>query len=82
MHGPEWNRLRWRCRRGMLELDLMLLPFVEQQFSRLSRAERRSMERLLDYPDQVLLEWLQGDGETHDRELNEIVKKVRQLTVS
>ena len=31
----EWDRLRWQCRRGRLELDVILLPFVDEDLARL-----------------------------------------------
>ena len=39
MHDPEMARLRWRCRRGMKELDLLLLRFVDDDYARRSHAK-------------------------------------------
>ncbi len=48
------QRLRWQCRRGMLELDLVLLAFLEKDYLNLSAADQKLFERLLTYSDQDL----------------------------
>lgn len=48
------KRLRWQCRRGMLELDLILLAFLEKAYLDLSTADQKLFERLLTYSDQDL----------------------------
>ena len=47
----EKKRLAWRCRRGMLELDIVLQKFIESNFASLSEAELIQFNTLLDYPD-------------------------------
>lgn len=51
------NRLRWACRRGMLELDLVLLPFLENVFLTLSEEKQVLFEKLLESEDQDLFNW-------------------------
>lgn len=70
-------RLRWRCRRGMLELDLLLARFVEQHYETLEAAERIAFDRLLETPDPMLFAYLQGT-EVPEPELQQIVARVRQ----
>ncbi len=48
------NRLRWHCRRGMLELDLILARFLDQHLAQLSAQQLREFEALLALEDQVL----------------------------
>jgi antitoxin CptB len=48
------ERVRWRCRRGLLELDLVLQRFVDEYYARLGEAERRQFETLLDLSDNDL----------------------------
>ena len=48
LNDREWDRLRWQCRRGMLELDVILLPFVEEDLSRLDERLQRGFARLLE----------------------------------
>lgn len=56
------NRLRWHCRRGMLELDLVLARFLETRFATLDTAQLREFERLLDLEDQELWQRLRDDA--------------------
>jgi antitoxin CptB len=60
MHYPdhELSRLRWACRRGMLELDLLLLPFFEKRFLQLTPSEQKVFVELLSCTDQELFDWL------------------------
>ena len=48
------ERVRWRCRRGLLELDLVLQRFVDEYYAQLGDAERRQFETLLDLSDNEL----------------------------
>ena len=57
------RRLRWQCRRGLLELDLLFVRFLEQRYLSLSAAEQAAFQRLLEQPDQTLLAWFQGQQE-------------------
>lgn len=52
------NRLRWACRRGMLELDVLLGNFLTEGYLQLSAAEQQQFEDLLLCEDQDLFEWL------------------------
>lgn len=74
--------LRWRCRRGMLELDLMLQAFIEKQLNVLSEQERVIFNRLLDYPDQVLLELFLKQTTSSDKEISQFVERIRQSVKS
>ena len=73
----EKARLQWRCRRGMLELDLLLQPFVEKQFDKLSNEQKQQFNALLDFQDQELLECLMLQKSPEDERLNGIISKVR-----
>jgi antitoxin CptB len=48
------KRLRWQCRRGMLELDLVLLTFLDKNYLNLSAADQELFEQLLTHSDQEL----------------------------
>ena len=54
------RRLLWRCRRGMKELDVLLQRYVRLRLGAAGSGERRALERLLQLPDPVLLEYLLG----------------------
>lgn len=51
-------QIRWACRRGMLELDLILERYYEQRLSQAAIAERLAFESLLSCQDQDLYHWL------------------------
>jgi len=69
-------RLKWACRRGMLELDVLLLPFVEQAFSELTFDQQVTFERLLTCDDPDLFAWFMGHKQADDPELNDMVSMV------
>jgi antitoxin CptB len=52
--AAELGRLRWRCRRGMRELDELLTNYLTEQFPGASPAERAAFARLLDAPDDAI----------------------------
>ena len=54
----EHSRLRWRCRRGMRELDLMLSAWLELAFEQASPQQRADFEQLLELPDPELERYL------------------------
>jgi antitoxin CptB len=53
-------RLRWRCRRGMKELDLLLERWMDEGWPHADGAARRAFEWLLEQPDPDLADWLIG----------------------
>lgn len=68
---------RWQCRRGMLELDLLLLNFVDNAAGKLTEPEQESFERLLAYPDQTLLNLLLGNTVSSDPAIADLVDHIR-----
>jgi antitoxin CptB len=75
--AAEKARLQWRCRRGMLELDLLLLPFVENVYDTLTPEDKHKFHLLLDLQDQELLECLMLQAKPEDENLNDIISQVR-----
>ena len=76
---PDVN-YRWQCRRGMLELDLLLNNFVDKKVDGLTPQQKQTFELLLSYPDQTLLELLLGRMAPADREVARIVQEIRNAT--
>ena len=76
----EFNRLSWHSRRGMLEIDVMLMPFTEHQYLNLSANDQRAYRRLLDCEDQDIWEWLRGFRLPDDQDLARIVLLVRRAS--
>jgi antitoxin CptB len=75
--GLQLQRLRWQCRRGMLELDLLLTGFLETGYQDLDEKAQRAFVRLLGYQDQILHDWLIGQAVAADRELRDLVTRIR-----
>lgn len=71
-------RLRWQCRRGMRELDLMLRAFVDARYDTLDAEELVRLEQLLEYPDQLLLEILMGRQPPADPALAGLARAIRE----
>jgi antitoxin CptB len=54
------GKLRWRCRRGMKELDVLLARYVDERFCGASRLEQEAFRRLLETQDAVLYDYCLG----------------------
>jgi antitoxin CptB len=76
----DYNRLRWGCRRGMLELDLILLPFVENVYPNLPQAEQTLFQQLLECEDQDMFNWFLHRQQPEDIHIARAVAMVREHT--
>jgi antitoxin CptB len=73
-------RLRWRCRRGTRELDVLLERFAEAHYTGLDPAGRALFERLLDTEDDRLIDWLITGRECPDDDaLARLVTDIRRI---
>lgn len=72
------SRLKWMCRRGMLELDVLFGKFLETGYANLTDEEKCQFVQLLDCPDPDLIGWLLGTDEPADEGLKHIAGKVRR----
>ncbi|KUM02120.1 succinate dehydrogenase assembly factor 2 [Chromobacterium subtsugae] len=75
----ELKRMRWRSRRGLLELDLVLEKFLAGPFGRLAPAEIEAYRRLLDLADTDFLDIVSGKADLEDPEEMAIVAILRSL---
>ena len=66
----EKNRLKWGCRRGLLELDIILERFLEKN-------DPQGLEELLILPDNDLLDIVMGRSQAYGPHLNDIVARLR-----
>ena len=71
------GRLRWQCRRGMLELDVILNRFLDQHWGEMDNDLKAELELLLVCSDQQLQKWL-CEGMEADIEVKRIVARLRQ----
>lgn len=75
----ELDRIRWRCRRGLLELDLVLETFQQEHLEKMSAEELGAFSRLLDSADNDLWDWVSGRGEPPDPLLAGLVQRLRSV---
>ncbi len=77
MEDVELRRLRWRCRRGLLENDLVLARFVDRCGASLDAGGRAALDELLALPDPDLWALVSGRLECEDERLAAIVAMLR-----
>ena len=75
----ELNMLRWRCRRGMRELDQLLERWLDRAYAADSEHGRGVFLRLLDCEDDRLWRWFMGYEAPPDAELAALVQRIREL---
>lgn len=75
----ELQRLRWRCRRGMRELDQLFGRYLDRVWRQASDHERGVFLRLLEIEDDKLWHWLMGNDTPSDAELAQLVDRIRSL---
>ena len=72
----EINRLFWHSRRGMLELDVLLVPFTKEVYATLDKVDRDLYVRLLECEDQDMFGWFMERSESQDPDLQRMVRKI------
>ena len=77
MDDAELKRLRWRCRRGLLENDLVLERFLEVHGSSLSEGQLEAFNRLLDLEDKQIWDLVSRRRAPRDPGLIELVELLR-----
>jgi antitoxin CptB len=75
----EINRMRWASRRGMLELDLVLQPFVDARYVQLDQRDRERFQQLLLCEDQDLFAWFLRREQPEKEELADIVSQILEF---
>jgi antitoxin CptB len=71
------NRLRWRCRRGMLENDIILARFLDARGAAMTEADVAALDRLLDLADNDLWDLLSGRAEAPDASTQPLLRALR-----
>ncbi|TMH35790.1 MAG: succinate dehydrogenase assembly factor 2 [Betaproteobacteria bacterium] len=72
-------RLRWRCRRGLLENDLILTRFLDARGDAITEGEIVALDRLLDMGDNELWELLSGRQEPTDETVAPLIQRMRRI---
>jgi len=76
--SPNKQRLRWQCRRGLKEVEVLLVPFLEQHFDALDVAEQLLFAELLTHHDMALFDWFLKRSEPEDANLGKIIDVIQQ----
>jgi antitoxin CptB len=77
MDAVELSRLRWRCRRGLLENDLILARFLDARGAALGADDLVALDRLLDHSDNELWDLIAGRAEPEDPKLGSVLDALR-----
>ena len=77
----ELRKLRWRCRRGMRELDQLLERWLEREWRQSPTAQREVFLQLLDTEDDKLWRWFLGHEVPGDVEIAALIERIRALPV-
>lgn len=77
--AAELGRLRWRCRRGMKELDHLLMRYLDHGWAADSDAQRGVFLQILDCEDDILWHWFMGHEEPADVAIASLVARIRDL---
>ena len=72
------RRLRWLCRRGMKELDVLLESFLERQRAPLERGEWPQFETFLETEDNQLWEWIRNGHPTEPTAYPDLIDAIRK----
>ena len=74
----EQARLRWLCRRGMKELDLLMLHYLERSYPHASALDQQAFETILQMPDPELYELILGRSESEDESIAKVIATLRE----
>ena len=75
--AAEMNRLRWRCRRGMRELDMIFDRFLNEDYPALDPIRRQAFGRLLEVNDPELYDWVLGRTSPASEDFLELVERLK-----
>lgn len=75
----ELERARWRCRRGLLELDIVLQRFMDEHYAKLNEAELRQFAALLDLPDNDLWDMIALKEEARSANLPPVLRLLQTI---
>ncbi len=75
--GRDTERIKWHCRRGLLELDLVLQRFVDRHLDTLSDVQTDVFKELLAYEDNDLLDMVMGRAEPVNGDLSAVLELMR-----
>ncbi len=69
-------QLRWRCRRGLRELDVLLMNYFDHHFAKSEPSRQQAFVALLELQDPVILSYLTGTSQPQDRAIADIIQQL------
>ncbi|HZR69563.1 MAG TPA: succinate dehydrogenase assembly factor 2 [Burkholderiales bacterium] len=81
MEAAELRRLEWRCRRGLLENDLVLRAYLDRHGPGLAGERLRAFETLLEYSDNDLWDLVSGRADCADPAMSAVVEELRRCQI-
>ena len=75
----EENRIKWRCRQGSRELELVLIGFLQNNYSIMPRQEQVNLQQLLEHNNAELTEWLLYGADTYESDYSSLIEKIRKF---
>ncbi len=75
----ELRRLRWRCRRGMRELDQLMLRYLDQRWSKAPTEDRELFLQILETEDDTLWRWIMGREISGNQALDAFIQRLIDL---
>jgi len=79
MNSAALERLKWRSRRGLLELDIVLERFWAREGEAMNEGDAAMLERLLALPDNDLLDLVMGRADTNESQLRPMLRRLRTV---
>jgi antitoxin CptB len=73
------DRIRWHCRRGLLELDLVLTAFLQEGYAQLGTAEKATFVRMLDADDNDLWDWISARQDPPEPAMSTVIERLRAV---
>jgi antitoxin CptB len=70
------ERLKWRCRRGSLELDLLMNRFLNEYYPDVPANLQTAFKRLIEYSDTTLYDLFTGKIQAQDHDIDTLVNKI------
>ncbi|ATW44721.1 succinate dehydrogenase assembly factor 2 [Glaesserella parasuis] len=74
-------RIEWECRRGMRELDKMIMPFYQEHFDSLTAEQQYTFVEMLRYTDPELFRWFMNQDTPPTEALQEMVRLIQSKLV-
>ncbi|AWX13954.1 hypothetical protein CEP49_04975 [Mergibacter septicus] len=80
----QYNKLslEWGCRRGMLELDNIIMPFYKEEFEQLPPRQKALFVELLSYTDPQLFSWFMNQSKAPTEELQHLIEQIKAKLIT